>query len=446
MPDNRKLDNIATDEINELHYQKIKLSHGQDGSTTDVSFFSGKALPVRLGDSTSMDSFARLRTSEAKTLFDSQLQYDLQPLLWNTSLSGSASVAHLTGQSAAELTVTTNTSDQVIRQTKKYHRYQPGKSQFMLNTLVLGAAVEGVVKRVGNFDADNGVFIEQDGDGVISFVIRSKTGEIVEENRTNQTGWNNDKFDGSGTSAQTLDATKAQLVFTDLEWLGVGRVRFGFFMEGHILVGHEVHHGNKIDHVYMTTANLPARYEITVTGSPTTSATLIQSCSSVIAEGGIERQRGFPFAVTTDFPEISVSTAETPVLAIRPKATFVGQTTRAEVIMDSVSLYARTNETLFKVYYDGDFFAGQSWTSVHDASTVEYNVAGTGVVPGQLIDALVVPAGGNNTPASDGMGDMGRLPFTVDITGGNPNVILVTAKSRTSTSSVTVSMKWKEMR
>ena len=71
------------------------------------------------------DAFQRIRTSQATTLFDSQFQYDLQPLVWETVTTGTATVAHLSAESAVQMTTTT-AGDYGILQSRQYHRYQPG--------------------------------------------------------------------------------------------------------------------------------------------------------------------------------------------------------------------------------------------------------------------------------------------------------------------------------
>jgi hypothetical protein len=72
----------------------------------------------------------------------------------------------------------------------------------------------------------------------------------------------------------------------DIEWLGAGSVRTGFIIDGQFIVCHIFHHANIINSVYMTTANLPIRYEINKSSSG--SATLYQICSTVISEGGYQ--------------------------------------------------------------------------------------------------------------------------------------------------------------
>jgi hypothetical protein len=47
-------------------------------------------------------------------------------------------------------------------------------------------------------------------------------------------------MDGTGRSGITLDVTKTQIFIVDLEWLGVGRVRLGFVIDGKIYYCHEI--------------------------------------------------------------------------------------------------------------------------------------------------------------------------------------------------------------
>ena len=49
---------------------------------------------VSFGDTASIDAFGRARFSEPYTLHESALQYDLQPLLWET-VETNGTVTHL---------------------------------------------------------------------------------------------------------------------------------------------------------------------------------------------------------------------------------------------------------------------------------------------------------------------------------------------------------------
>jgi hypothetical protein len=119
-------------------------------------------------------------------------------------------------------------------------------------------------------------------------VIRSYTTGIAVDTKVAQSSWNGDPLDGSGPSGITLDPSLVQIFWLDVEWLGVGNVRTGFVINGQFIVCHTFQHANMVGNtkVYMTTATLNPRYEITNTGVTGTSSTMKQICSTVMSEGG----------------------------------------------------------------------------------------------------------------------------------------------------------------
>lgn len=163
-------------------------------------------------------------------------------------------------------------------------------SQQILMTGVFGEQVSGVEKRIGYFNTNttspfsgdrDGIYFETDG--VNLSVNIAKNGTI---NKVPQSAWNVDRLDGTGISQITLDITKAQIFFIDFEWLGVGRVRTGFVIDGQIKYCHFFKHANINNSVYMKNPNHSVRYEIYSTGGASNSMRHI--CASVISEGGVE--------------------------------------------------------------------------------------------------------------------------------------------------------------
>jgi len=153
---------------------------------------------------------------------------------------------------------------------------------------------EGLRQRIGYFGITggptagtpyNGVYLQQDG---LTLSICLASGSLATTTTVNQSQWNGDKFNGTGESSRTLDVTKGNIFWTDIEWLGVGDVRCGFFVDGKPVVAHTFHNDNVHPTTYMTTAVLPIRYEIENTTAQAAGSTLTQICSSVISEGGYE--------------------------------------------------------------------------------------------------------------------------------------------------------------
>jgi hypothetical protein len=118
-------------------------------------------------------------------------------------------------------------------------------------------------------------------------VQRSNVTGTIALSNVAQVNWNGDKLLGSGPSGLTLDITKSQILWIDMEWLGVGSVRMGFVINGLFILCHTFHHANLVVGAYITTACLPVRYEIqTLNGAAPATSNLTQICSTVMSEGG----------------------------------------------------------------------------------------------------------------------------------------------------------------
>lgn len=246
----------------------------------------GSGSPIRYADGPNLDAFARLRVSSPFTLFDSRQVFDSQPLFWDdVQASGAGTTStHNANQASTTLLVANVTAGRRVRQTKQRFTYEPGKSQAILMTVVLGAAASGITESVGWGDDSNGIFWRCI-DGVLTITRRTFTSGAAVDEDVAQADWNLDRLDGTGHSGVTINATLTQLLIIDAEWLGVGRVRLGFFFDGQIVYAHEFLNANAISLVYMSSSTLPLQYSIENDGAgPET--TLVTLCSSVQSEGG----------------------------------------------------------------------------------------------------------------------------------------------------------------
>lgn len=247
---------------------------------------------VEASDSASLDAFGRWRVSNPSTLFDSKQLHDNQPLIFDdqeVSGTGTTSV-HSTATASSVLGVSASTAGKRVRQTFMRFNYQPGKSLQILLTGVLektGVGQTGIKRAYGYYDENNGIFF-QDNEGTLQIVKRTSTSGSAVDIEIDQSSWNLDTFDGTGPSGLTLDPTTSQILYIDLEWLGTGRVRVGFVIGGTVMYAHEFLHSNVISGVYMSTPNLPIRYEIENLGTGG-AAELEHICSSVVSEGGQDK-------------------------------------------------------------------------------------------------------------------------------------------------------------
>jgi len=294
---------------------------------------------IKSQDSFSIDSFGRWRASTPFTIFDSkQLTNQHEGLLWDNSEildSGGTDSTFNANRSSTILSVNDSITDTRARQTKRRFNYQPGKSQEILATFSGMVTSTGITKRVGYFDEKNGIFL-QNSEGVASVVRRTFTSGSAVDNVITQNNWNLDTMDGNGKSGIDLDFSKSQIIYIDLEWLGVGRVRVGFVVGGLIYYVHEFLNANNLSLVYMSTPNLPIRYEISNDGNGV-SDNFECICSTVISEGGFEPTGVFHTDGTKE-GTIVASTSGTyyALLGLRLKSDNLGATVLLQKIISII--------------------------------------------------------------------------------------------------------------
>lgn len=387
-----------------------------------------------IGDSPNLDAFHRMRISHPTGIFESTLTYDKQPLLWNEETVGTATSVHLPNESSVLMTVSAN-ADSVIRQSRNFFRYQPGKSQLVFMTYAFGDGDANVRKRIGYFSAENGVFLEEIN-GTVWMVVRSKTSGSVVDTRIEQSSWNLDTF-------AAFDSTKAQIFVLDLEWLGTGRVRVGFVIDGKIRYVHEFLHANALDGVYMTSAQLPVRVEVVATDVPSAPNEFKTICASVISEGGQDQHIGFPFSVANTSTR-AITVAKTPILSIQPKATFNSIANHVQVIQRGLSAFNSGNAgALIEVIYNGTL-TGASFASVDASSVMEFDTAATVITGGIIVLSFFIPAT-NQSKTSEQAMITGRLPLSLDLAGANPTPLTI-AITNLGTVSVAGAFNWQEYR
>ena len=273
-------------------------------------------------EDTATDAFARLRVSTPFTLFDSQHRYK-DNRKFDTAVTNGGTAEFKLYQSAVDLTIGATAGASVIRQSKRVFAYQPGKSMLVMNTVAMNPGKANLTQRVGFYNSENGIYFEQGGLlGVsLAFVLRSNVTGSTAERRVYQSEWNGDKLDGSGPTGRTLDYTKGNIFWMDVEWLGVGDVRCGFIVDGKPVIAHTFHNENLYNTTYMTTACLPIRAEIFNGSTAGSASTLKQICSTVISEGGFEPVSPLFHAGTTLAPiNLAVAGQYYHVVSIRMKS------------------------------------------------------------------------------------------------------------------------------
>ena len=393
------------------------------------------------GEDFSTDAFGRVRVSDPATLFDSQHQYTSQPLYWGEQATGTGAATHLPNEASVRLsTGGTASGAKMYRRTKAYFRYQPGKSQFIAMTFVLGAATNNLRRRVGYYDSHNGIFVEQTGSGA-SVVRRTYTSGSAVDNVVAQDSWSIDRFDGTGPSGVTLDWTKTQILVIDLQWLGVGRVRVGFYVNGVLYYAHEFLNANNLSLVYMTSANLPLGYEIENTGITAGTNTMDCICCQVSSEGGFADERGLKFSAANGATTISVNTRR-PVLSVRMAANLNSQPYYGQVIFENVDVYS---SAMFVELVLNGTLTGAAFAAVNSTySGMESDVSATAISGGIVVDSFYVATSGGATRSSQTVGLTGKLPFAKTI-AGTSDILSVVCTALSGAATTAASLAWREI-
>lgn len=369
---------------------------------------------------TAADAFGRSRQSQPVTLFDSVHRYGDNGL-WSTSTTAGGTTSHDAYQSTVELNVTAASGSKVVRETRRVFPYQPGKSLLTFNSFKFNTPKENLRQRVGFFGVNNGVYLENDGTGNYIVLRRQLAAGAPTEVRISQANWNFDPFDGTGPSLINIDVAKANILWMDVEWLGVGDIRVGFVVNGKVLIAHQFNNANVNGGVYMTTSTLPLRLEIENTGVTSGASTLKQICNTVISEGGYEK-RVKKAHVSRDADIAASDTAFTPVLSFRLHSNYLD----AVILPDSFQVFSKANANFELVVIRGGTLNATTWTQ---NGKIEYNTDATTITGGTATRHFYLPAtnqaGGVSNEVSEYNWD---TQLTRDLTG-TAEIVTIAAKS-----------------
>lgn len=301
-----------------------------------------------------------------------------------------------------------------------------------MNTFVMAQAKENLRQRIGFFNND-GIFLEQDGTDVY-LVLRNNGSDT----RIAQSDWNVNKLNGTDDIKVTLDFTKAQIFWSDIEWLGVGSVRVGFVINGQFVVAHIFHNANVNDSVYMTTPNLPIRYEITNTGTTSGGSTLGQICSTVISEGGYDARAVQHIAGTSALTGSTVGTSYTNLVTIRMRQS-------GGIVVPAGADVLNVSNTDFEWALFKNATPSSALTYATQSNNVEYSITTTG-----FSDTGTRVAGGymGGKTAPLALGQSGGLSWDYqlgELIDGTSDTLTLAVRSASASKSAAGIMKWYEL-
>ena len=407
-------------------------------SCDNVNIGNGQLITI---GGNNVDAFGRLRVSNPLTIFDSKSIMS-QNSLFNATTASGGSVTYTANKSTVNLNVTEAASSKTVRQSNRVMSYQPGKSLLIFNTFVMNTLTANLKQKVGLFDTNNGIFFTADGT-TLKIVRRTYTSGAAVDTEISQSSWNGDTLNGTGASGFTLNAATSNILFIDIEWLGVGSVRVGFVINGQLITAHTFYNANSLTTVYMQTANLPIRYEIERAGTLTAGTyTLQQICSSCISEGGYSPQ-GLEEMIGTGTVSagVNLTTANTyyNIATIRIKAS----RPYAVIVPAGVDVLNISNGDFeWGLFINATLASSFSYTSFsdnveYDLQTTAFSTAGTRVAGGYL--------GGKTAPFTLG-GDFiafaNQLGQTI---GGVSDTLTLGVRPGTANGDVSGLLKWYDL-
>lgn len=372
---------------------------------------------IKLEPTAQLNAFGRLRTSDTRLLGEYRYMYGSGTTIeMIDKIVGSGQLIKDQARNCYLAQVGTDSGATAIRQTKQYHPYISGTTNLALITFVMNAQKTGLSQSVGIFDDLNG-FIFRVRDNIAEFVIR-KNGVDVEV--VPQSQWNGDRLDGSRSklnqSGVLANFTKAQILAIDYQWLGVGKVRFGFVLGDETVICHTFYHANIVTEAYTFQPSLPVRWEIKNTAVTTSTSNLMMICASVHCENS-DYETGFSRSVSTDGTAVSITSANSTngkgILAIRLKSVLEGKPCHALARLKQFTLFSN-NDINYKIVilsgsaaiqtaswqdvpgygwcdYTKDFTLSSTWNSGEDYQVLvdDFVTGGNGSRSGSVVSSTL---------------------------------------------------------
>jgi hypothetical protein len=417
----------------------------QDAFVESPTRANKTAVEVYVGDSLKVNSsfspenltpFGILKSDSSTSVFESIFNFDKQPLIWNEVLATGGTNTWNTTTNTIDLLSTTANGSSVIVQSKSRIRYNASRSVLVQISGNFGGLKVGCRRRIGQFDANNGLFFECSN--VASVVIRSNaTGSIV-DTIVAQSAWNIDKLDGTGASGLTLDLTKHQLFVIEYGWQGIAAVKFGVYINGKIQFFHQFNSSNTLTIPYMKTANLPIRLENTNTTATASNTTMSVNCVAVKNFGNDTDNEGSVLTfVSPSVKTVSAMPTFTPVLSVRLNAANIN----AIVELLKAPIYGQTaDDVVWKLILNPTLTGA---TFANSIGYVQIDNAATALTGGTDL-----VSGFTSSGKDSGLESLENFKFVNTVFGstqaGASDVITLAASSRATTAGVWSSITWRQ--
>jgi hypothetical protein len=266
--------------------------------------------------------------------------------------------------------------------TREFYRYEPSKQLQYSAGIIINNIADGVTKRWGLFNENNGIFFQLTNGNEFSVIIRSNNSGSVIENKVVQENFNLDTIDGNGTSLYNIDFNKIQVYYISFQWYGAGNVIFGVQSEkGKIIEIHRFSHVNELTDTYTATGILPMNFEIETTNSSEES--IMRIFGNAINILGGEDPPTLQFSASSNVINLN-NTNETILFAIRMASTPNSSNpnpNRTIAFINSLFYSQQSDDAIIYRVYSGissnTSISGGTWNRVGTLSAVEVNKSPT---------------------------------------------------------------------
>jgi len=394
---------------------------------------------IQFGDTMSVDSFGRARTSDPANRLDAEFNYDKLEEIFDEVLNGAGTVTQ--DANARHLLLETNGAG-VGDNAAMYSYpipYTPGCSQLIELTGVLDYAAIG--------------------GGIAQLFLRSNiTGSVVEE-VYNQDEWIN--------PVPEINWSYSQIFAIDFQSLKVGRIRYALNQSGVNTPVHQIINNNIRNTGYWETPNLPAYYRIYNDATYTymelgygdednaigfryrttanVAAQMTAICCTVKSEGGKDLfdMGGYPQSADMGVTANTVSTTIIPVISVRQRSTFNSIANNSIAIPEFLSI--QTNNPIRLILYHDATLTGASWSNVDTThSTMEFDVTASAISGGHIIFSEYVATSKNVSAAVNTL--LGKAVLWYRKNGFSGVLSVAAVRTDTTNASVLCSIKWREIR
>jgi hypothetical protein len=327
------------------------------------------------------DSFNRLKVAPPHLLFDSSFQYSLQTKVFIQSTTSGGTITHDANRAAARLSCSTTTGSRARFRSRNYFPYSPAFTNTVTGSFRFNGTNASTIKRVGLYDDKNG-FILEASDSTLKFAVRSSISGSPIDNYVSKGFWNVDNFTGTGGASNPsgilLDPSKQLIFYIEYQWLGSGKVEFGFLIGLKRYPAHRFFHSNIISSLYSQTGTLPVQSEIIGGGE---SDFMEFTCCSVVSNGATA-QHGHLHSTSTGATPRTLPNANTsyPIISIRKKA---GYTNIPVQILDMVAFCTSQDDFIIQVVHKPTL-TGAVWVDVPNTFS-QKDVSATAWTGGDIV-------------------------------------------------------------